>query len=206
MFLIIDDLERYKKIKSDFAEEESIHFVKQSTATEEKEVENYINQHHIKALFVHLSYRVNDNILLSDITRNYCLKKQIPYVEFSGGTGSNLISDYYAKVEVNQFYEHFRPFYEYYQEHQVINLSILIYGKNYLIEPIVVLYENIKKRFAESSKPINKESLIRFINENINASELEEEKNQIIQFIRNREEIDKYELLYSIERWIIKHI
>lgn len=209
MIYIFDDLERYKNF--DFFDEikdnEDIKFLKELPTSVEDDILSYFESLNAQAIFVHYSFKVSSQKNLHEIIKNWILQKNIYYIEFSGGLNTFLINDYYATIEVNNFYSNLLDYYRYFKTHNKHLLIILAYGKRYKLHYILNAYIKIKLRFLQdSNKPIDLLKFEKLIDDLIKIDELNEDKKELIQWIKIQKDISYLEIIYAIERWAYKYI
>lgn len=142
-------------------------------------------------IILHKSYIFDeDSSVTMDYIREKVKSKKIPFVYFSGGSGSWAVDDFEASINSNTMYKNLPDFVKLYQEDDSANLSLLTNGNMYLLvelkkmqikvsqdlianekDDIVKLIKKTKVNINSylSSKELlgDKESLVDWLNKNV---------------------------------------
>ena len=117
--------------------------------------ENEIDWGQYGAVAVHESAFGEDNTQMINRIKQACRTHALPLILFSGGTSvSHYDADPTPQITLNsrEFYGHkLMAFFEHYKEHQKAELLILGYGKQWEIEIILGVKENIDRFLAHNT-------------------------------------------------------
>ncbi|UOE39710.1 hypothetical protein [Chryseobacterium oryzae] len=180
----------------------------------DEEIDQYIHDNFKDAtcILFHKSYNFPNRRIKSDLVKESFLRKNIPFVYFSGGLKNNLLIDkqvYTGNVDSGDMYNNLNLF----LEQKSINIPLLIYGTRYLLNSLLELQNRIIKYLFDKldNQTLNNDDLDEIediIYTRINEPELAVDKSKLTQWIQNKigkEEI-KIEVLKSqIEKLIEKY-
>ena len=129
--------------------EEVMSFIKRPNLDGLKEqLEDYVDNELSNATLVlfHSSYRFVDQLFTVDKVKDVCLKKNIRFALFSGGLESNVVSENEVTLNSDDMYRNLPFFVDSLKEgHE--NLSMLVYGKDYILNPILRLLGKFNEEF-----------------------------------------------------------
>lgn len=183
------------------------------------EVQNYIEEFFPDADLVlfHVSYTFPQPGVTNDSVREVFLSKGIPFVYFSGQSKNSIGSTdkgiQTADVSSEDMYMHLPDFIRDYKKTGKVNIPLLVYGKNYLMNSLLKVLEWTNNLLwgSPADKPINagQVQLLRSgIYSRMKEDELKADKEALIRFIdehRSTGDLTPVIMLKQIQMIIDRH-
>ena len=158
------------------------------------EINQYIDDNFsdAEAVLFHVSYSFPQPGVTNDAVRNAFLSKGVPFVFFSGGSKNSLstlkgipTADIYSK----DMYSHLPGFLEEFKATGIVNIPLLVYGKNYILNSLLKSMEWVNDQLwgVKGDEPLPTSivrNLVSSIQNSIQEDELREDKNALLNFIK----------------------
>lgn len=161
----------------------------------------------------HLSYHFNDVSITNEDVKSFFIEKKIPFVYFSGGLDNSLVREnniITGNVNSGDLYSNLSTFLNNYASTGQINISLLVNGKEYLLNSLLEL-QNIITMYLFNKR--NDEILTRediyditdLVEARLSESELSEDRDKLLKWLKdesNKESftLKKQTLLRTIQR------
>ncbi|MFS4429479.1 hypothetical protein [Chryseobacterium sp. S90] len=184
---------------------------------QKNELEDYLSTRfkNSEAIIFHSSYSFSDNKITNEDVKKYFISQEIPFVYFSGGLSNNLVVEnaiINGNVNSGDMYKNISSFLEDYKINKKVNIPILVYGKQYLLNSLLELqYVIVLFLFNKANDyEITTNDLYEItdlIDARLKESELEEAKRSLREYLTadHSKPIYKQNLLLQIQKLIDKY-
>lgn len=163
------------------------------------------------AIIFHSSYSFNDNSITNEDVKKYFCDNKIPFIYFSGGLNNNLVIENgitNGNVNSGDMYNNLTYFIDDYKIQKKINISLLIYGKKYLLNSLLELQAIISLYLFDKSNEhvLTSEDfneIIDLIEVRLKENELQDDKFKLLEWLNSkniREKLDKQTILSQIQK------
>ncbi len=183
------------------------------------EISQYIDDNYsdADAVLFHVSYSFPQSGVTNDVVREAFLSKGIPFVYFSGGSKNSLGTTPQgiptADIRSEDMYSHLPSFIEEYRATGKINLPLLVFGKNYLMNSLLKATEWVNDQLwglkgDEPISPAIARTLVSGIRSGMQEEELKEDKNTLLNFINEHfssGDLTPDRLMTQIQKIIDRH-
>jgi len=158
------------------------------------EISQYIddNFNEADAVLFHVSYSFPQPGVTNDAVREAFLSKGVPFVFFSGGSKNSLSTTPegipIADIRSEDMYSHLPGFLEEFKATGKVNIPLLVYGANYLLNSLLKQMEWVNDQLwglkgDEPLSPSIARTLVSGIRSGMQEDELREDKNALLNFI-----------------------
>lgn len=145
-----------------------------------------------KCILFHKSYEFPQGDISVQEIKKIFISRKINFVQFSGGDNNNLLLEkniYTATINSEDMYLNLEGFIKYYKQEKTINLPLLIFGKKYLLNNLLLVQHNIyiMTFTVSSSKPLNKnkiDDISDMIESDIEQKELAGVKKELLDYLK----------------------
>ncbi len=158
------------------------------------EINQYIDDCYrdANAVLFHVSYTFPQRGVTNDAVREAFLSKGIPFIYFSGGSNNSIGKTRegipFADIRSEDMYSHLPLFLEEFKSTGRVNIPLLVYGKNYMMNSLLKAMEWVNdqlwdlKRDEPIAPPVAR-MLVSGIRNGMHEDELKEDKNDLLNFI-----------------------
>ena len=142
-----------------------------------------------ECIIFHKSYIFDDSNLSYEIVREFFNSYDVPIVIFSGGTEKNNKGEKEINMNAELMYDNLPFFLEDYVDNGKINLEILVWGKRYQLNALLILQNKLAEEFF-ITKDLDEE-----------VKNLEEVRRRITKLCKSTHKVIGDEILNSIDKY-----
>jgi len=156
-------------------------------------IDSYISTNYsdAKCILFHKSYTFPQDGITVDFIKQKFLNKYVPFVLFSGGLQNNLLDENNIKtgtVDSGDMYNNLHLFINEYRSKQLINIPLLVFGRNYLLNSLLDLQNKINMMlFSYKHEDVLNENILDEIHDEvdsrINEVEFRDDKSKFLSWL-----------------------
>ena len=155
----------------------------------------YLNDNfeNAECVLFHYSFNFLNKDIKVEQVKDFFIEKQIPFAFFSGGMSDNLVEEddlLTAQLNSGTMYNNINEFVAQFKTKGKINLPLLVFGKNYLLNTLIGLQNEIEVLLMEHSAKDNiseflVEEIVDIVEITINEEELNNDKQKLTEWLLN---------------------